>query len=60
MIRSMMGKKKLQLFTKRFFPAGNYTWVVPRGCKEVDVFLVGGVVVEVAMLEVVDIPDLQI
>lgn len=43
MIRSMMGKKKLQLFTKRFFPAGNYTWVVPRGCKEVDVFLVGGV-----------------
>ena len=35
MIRSMMGKKKLQLFTKRFFPAGNYTWVVPRGCKAV-------------------------
>lgn len=23
-------------------PAGNYTWVVPGGCTEVDVFLVGG------------------
>ena len=39
--RVMMGKKKLQLFTKRFFPAGTYTWVVPAGCTEVDVFLVG-------------------
>lgn len=42
MRRSMMGEKKLQLFTKRFFPAGTYTWVVPRGCTSVDVFLVGG------------------
>lgn len=40
--RVMMGSKKLQLFTKRFFPAGTYTWVVPKGCTEVDVFLVGG------------------
>ena len=39
--RVMMGKKKLRLFTKRFFPAGTYTWVVPKGCTEVDVFLVG-------------------
>ena len=41
MRRSMMGRKKLQLFTKRFYPAGNYTWIVPKGCREVDVFLVG-------------------
>lgn len=26
---------------ERFFPAGTYTWVVPGGCTEVDVFLVG-------------------
>ena len=39
MRRSMMGRKKLQLFTKRFYPAGNYTWIVPKGCREVDVFL---------------------
>lgn len=32
MRRSMMGRKKLQLFTKRFYPAGNYTWIVPKGC----------------------------
>jgi hypothetical protein len=31
-----------QLFIKRFYPAGNYTWTVPDGCEEVDVFLVGG------------------
>lgn len=42
MRRLMMGRKKLQLFTKRFYPAGNYTWIVPEGCTEVDVFLVGG------------------
>ena len=42
MRRSMMRRKKLQLFTKRFYPAGNYTWIVPKGCREVDVFLVGG------------------
>lgn len=42
MRRSMMGRKKLQLFTKRFYPAGNYIWIVPKGCREVDVFLVGG------------------
>lgn len=41
MRRSMMGKRK-KLFIKRFYPAGNYTWIVPRGCTSVDVFLVGG------------------
>lgn len=35
-------KKELVLYTKRFYPAGNYTWVVPEGCTSVDVFLVGG------------------
>lgn len=39
--RAILGNRKLQLFTKRFFPAGNYTWTVPPGCTEVDVFLVG-------------------
>lgn len=34
--------KKLVFFQQTFFPAGNYTWVVPDGCKSVDVFLVGG------------------
>lgn len=37
--RAIGGKKKL--FLKRFYPAGNYTWTVPAGCTEVDVFLVG-------------------
>lgn len=41
MKRKLLGGGKKQLFTKRFFPAGNYTWVVPPGCTEVDVFLVG-------------------
>lgn len=35
-------KRELVLYTKRFYPAGNYTWLVPEGCTEVDVFLVGG------------------
>lgn len=39
--RAILGIEKLQLFTKRFYPAGNYTWTVPPGCTEVDVFLVG-------------------
>lgn len=39
MKRRLIGNKKL--FTKRFFPAGNYTWTVPAGCTEVEVFLVG-------------------
>lgn len=39
--RMILGNKKLQLFTKRFYPAGNYTWPVPPGCTEVDVFLAG-------------------
>lgn len=34
--------RKLEDFLIRFYPAGNYTWVVPAGCTEVDVFLVGG------------------
>ena len=42
MRRRTMGNKKLVLFQKRFYPAGNYTWTVPPGCTEVDVFLVGG------------------
>lgn len=36
-----MGSREKKLFIKRFFPAGNYTWMVPPGCTEVDVFLVG-------------------
>lgn len=34
--------KRLEDFLVRFYPAGTYTWVVPDGCTEVDVFLVGG------------------
>lgn len=39
MRRRYLGEKKL--FTKRFYPGGTYTWIVPEGCEEVDVFLVG-------------------
>lgn len=42
MRRRLLGQKDKTLFEKRFFPAGNYTWIVPPGCTEVDVFLVGG------------------
>lgn len=42
MRRRVLGQKDKTLFEKRFFPAGNYTWIVPPGCTEVDVFLVGG------------------
>lgn len=38
----MKNKKELVLHTQRFYPSGNYTWTVPAGCTEVDVFLVGG------------------
>lgn len=34
--------REFEDFLIRFYPAGNYTWVVPAGCTEVDVFLVGG------------------
>lgn len=34
--------RELEDFIIRFYPAGNYTWVVPDGCFLVDVFLVGG------------------
>lgn len=37
----MMASRKKVLFTKRFYPAGTYTWTVPAGCDSVDVFLVG-------------------
>lgn len=37
-----MSNREKKLFIKRFYPAGNYTWTVPAGCTEVDVFLVGG------------------
>lgn len=40
--RRTIGSKKLVFFQKRFYPAGNYIWTVPAGCREVDVFLVGG------------------
>lgn len=33
--------RELTLYTKRFYPAGTYTWIVPQGCTSVDVFLVG-------------------
>ena len=42
MKRSLMENREKKLFLKRFYPAGNYTWTVPAGCTEVDVFLVGG------------------
>lgn len=43
MIRRRMttAKKATVLYTKRFYPAGTYSWTVPAGCKSVDVFLVG-------------------
>lgn len=31
--------RELEDFIIRFYPAGNYTWTVPPGCTEVDVFL---------------------
>lgn len=34
--------RELEDFLIRFYPAGNYTWIVPEGCFSVDVFLVGG------------------
>lgn len=42
MRRRFNHKKELVDFIVRFYPAGNYTWTVPSGCTEVDVFLVGG------------------
>lgn len=42
MKRSLVENRKKKQFIKRFYPAGNYTWIVPPGCTEVDVFLVGG------------------
>lgn len=36
------GQRTLVFMQQRFFPAGTYTWEVPTGCTEVDVFLVGG------------------
>lgn len=42
MRRRYLEDKEKQLFIKRFYPAGTYTWIVPNGCEEVDVFLVGG------------------
>src|SRR5699024_11842295 len=34
--------RELRDYIISFYPAGNYTWVVPKGCFSVDVFLVGG------------------
>lgn len=39
--RRLLNDKPLKMYTKRFYPAGTYTWIVPPGCTEVDVFLVG-------------------
>ena len=43
MKRSLMleNNREKKFFTKRFYPAGTYTWSVPRGCTEVEVFVVG-------------------
>lgn len=41
MMRRVMRKKGNQVFIERFFPAGTYTWTVPQGCTEIDLFLVG-------------------
>ena len=30
--------RELEDFLIRFYPAGNYTWIVPDGCFLVDVF----------------------
>lgn len=35
-------KKDLVLGYKRFFPSGDYTFIVPQGCHEIDLFMVGG------------------
>lgn len=35
-------ERELEDFLIRFYPAGNYTWIVPDGCFLVDVFLVSG------------------
>lgn len=40
--RFLIKNRELEDFIIRFYPAGNYTWVVPDGCFSVDVFLVGG------------------
>lgn len=40
--RLLQKNRELEDFIIRFYPAGNYTWTVPSGCREVDVFLVGG------------------
>ena len=40
--RLLQKNRELEDFIIRFYPAGNYTWIVPDGCFLVDVFLVGG------------------
>lgn len=40
--RLLQKNRELEDFIIRFYPAGNYTWIVPDGCFSVDVFLVGG------------------
>lgn len=40
--RRFMGERKLNLYTKRFYPAGTYSWKAPECCTSVDVFCVGG------------------
>lgn len=43
MRRRLFNKKKKLNFTYcRFFPAGHYTFTVPQGCYEIDLFMVGG------------------
>lgn len=42
MRRRTMRNKKLVLFTKRFYTAGSYIWIVPDGCTKADVCVIGG------------------
>lgn len=43
MRRRFFNKRKDLVFTyKRFFPSGDYTFTVPQGCYEIDLFMVGG------------------
>ena len=40
--RFLEKKKDLILNYKRFFPSGDYTFTIPQGCYEIDLFMVGG------------------
>lgn len=42
MIRRRLLDKKKTLYIKRFFPAGSYSFTIPKGCKSVDLIAIGG------------------